>query len=402
MTRSPLRNIVHQLMVVSICFTPTLVFSQDVLFSEDFEGVPLGESVEEQIFEDEVWAATYEGWTVENMVPGQDEDEDFNGVTEWIGWTFADKEWWIDTAGDQRRSEFSLGDGTVMVADPDEWDDQDHPNSADEGWYNTYITAPAIDINGVGAGTIELQFDSSWRDEFDDNYQQSGNITVQYDDGEPIEVLRWLSDPDSEFFKDDIDPEESTDEQVLLKLDNPAGARSLSITFGMFDAGNDWWWAIDNIIVRGAAGQGLTGDYNENGELDAGDLDLQAAGIQAGDLAFDLNGDGATDFNDRLAWVRDGKSTWIGDANLDGEFNSSDFVSVFTAGLFETGLAARWGEGDWNGDGVFSSGDFVAAFTDGGFELGPRVAANVPEPTGVAAVGLVGIGLLYHLRRRKS
>jgi len=23
------------------------------------------------------------------------------------------------------------------------------------------------------------------------------------------------------------------------------------LTFGLFDAGNDWWWAIDNIEVTG-------------------------------------------------------------------------------------------------------------------------------------------------------
>ena len=23
------------------------------------------------------------------------------------------------------------------------------------------------------------------------------------------------------------------------------------LTFGLFDAGNDWWWAIDNIVVTG-------------------------------------------------------------------------------------------------------------------------------------------------------
>jgi hypothetical protein len=27
------------------------------------------------------------------------------------------------------------------------------------------------------------------------------------------------------------------------------------ITFGMLDAGNDWWWAIDNVEVIGFASQ---------------------------------------------------------------------------------------------------------------------------------------------------
>ncbi|MCP4607343.1 MAG: LamG domain-containing protein, partial [Planctomycetes bacterium] len=36
-----------------------------------------------------------------------------------------------------------------------------------------------------------------------------------------------------------------------VKLDAPEGAKKVVLTFGLFDAGNDWWWAIDNIEVRG-------------------------------------------------------------------------------------------------------------------------------------------------------
>ena len=98
--------------------------------------------------------------------------------------------------------------------------------------------------------------------------------------------------------------------------------------------------------------------------------------------------------------MHDVLGTWIGDSNLDGEFNSSDFVNVFTAGKFETGDPATWAEGDWNGDGVFGSGDFVAAFTDGGFELGPRpAAATVPEPTTFALMMISCLGILA-IRRK--
>ena len=33
-----------------------------------------------------------------------------------------------------------------------------------------------------------------------------------------------------------------------------------------------------------------------------------------------------------MIWVNDLKNTWIGDANLDLEFNSGDMVQVFVAG----------------------------------------------------------------------
>ena len=133
-----------------------------------------------------------------------------------------------------------------------------------------------------------------------------------------------------------------------------------------------------------ASDPGIAGDFDGDGVLGIGDINslTTAAASGTNQAEFDLNGDGSVNQEDIGQWVRDVRNTWIGDANLDGEFNSSDFVAVFTAGLFETGNAATWENGDWNGDGVFGSGDFVAAFTDGGFELGPKPAAGaqVPEP----------------------
>ena len=84
-------------------------------------------------------------------------------------------------------------------------------------------------------------------------------------------------------------------------------------------------------------------------------------------------------------WIKDESiaHTYVGDSNLDGEFNSSDFVHVFTAGKYETGQTAGWGDGDWDGNALFDSSDFVAAFTDGGYELGPPAVTAVPEPCGL-------------------
>ena len=55
----------------------------------------------------------------------------------------------------------------------------------------------------------------------------------------------------------------------------------------------------------------------------------------------------------------------IGDANLDGRFDSADLVAIFTANEFEDQVAGNstWREGDWNGDGEFTTADLVLAFT---------------------------------------
>lgn len=144
-------------------------------------------------------------------------------------------------------------------------------------------------------------------------------------------------------------------------------------------------------------GLGKVDDINE----------LQDA-IHAGstDSRYDVNDDGKVDLADQDYFITEVKNTWIGDANFDGEFNSSDFVAVFTVGEYEDNDAgnpatitnSRWEDGDWNADREFGSGDFVAAFQAGGFEVGPRAAvASVPEPSGLS---LLAIGALSLLRRR--
>ena len=148
---------------------------------------------------------------------------------------------------------------------------------------------------------------------------------------------------------------------------------------------------------------GIPGDYDGNGTLDAADADLQSAAMkeQNPDLdKFDENGDGEVDFEDRAIWVRDHRKTWIGDANLDDEFNSGDFVSVFAAGFYETGNMAGWSVGDWNGDMVFDSGDFVVAFSDGGYEMGPIAPGvpAVPEPSTAILLSIAALALLRFRR----
>jgi hypothetical protein len=159
---------------------------------------------------------------------------------------------------------------------------------------------------------------------------------------------------------------------------------------------------LDNVVLSLLGQPPLAGDYNQNGQLDAGDLDLQANAIAAQDLSFDLTGDGKVNYDDRLNWVNILRRTWIGDSNLDGQFSSEDFVAVFTVGKFEQNEDATWVEGDWNGDKRFGSSDFVAAFQEGGFEKGPRMAvtAAVPEPSArVLVVGAL-LSVLGVTRRR--
>jgi hypothetical protein len=68
---------------------------------------------------------------------------------------------------------------------------------------------------------------------------------------------------------------------------------------------------------------------------------------------FDVNSDSIVDREDLRMWVHDRGRTWFGDANLDGEFNSSDLVAVYSANEYEDNIAmnSNWATGDWNVDG---------------------------------------------------
>ena len=211
------------------------------VFSEDFEGLPLGPNVDEALAGDAVWTKTAPaGWSIDDSGVAGVGDPATDGVTEWAGWSFADKAWWTEAAEDQDRSMFDLGTGTVAIADPDEWDDADHA----EGYFNSFLATPPIDVSNVITDTLALTFASSWRPEYDSYYHQTANITVSFDGGDPVEILLWESDSSSANFKD-----YATNETVAVEIAKPDGAQSMVLTFGLFDAGNDWWWAIDNIEV---------------------------------------------------------------------------------------------------------------------------------------------------------
>ncbi len=231
----------------------TLSLGQSYYF-ENFESLELGPNVNEALDAEQVWVKQGpDGYVNDDSgVPGVGDDAT-DGVTEWAGWSFADRVWWTNTAGGQRREQFELGVGTVMIADPDEWDDLAHAPSAENGWFETYITTSSFALSGAAQNSLYVAFNSSWRPEYDGNYRQSGLVEVIYDDQSPVNIFTWLSsveDPlistlPNAVFKDD----DSTNELLWYPLNNPAGAQAAQLKFGMFQAGNDWWWAVDNISV---------------------------------------------------------------------------------------------------------------------------------------------------------
>ncbi len=348
-----------------------------VVLSEDFEGLELGPNVDESSG-DEVWTETPpEGWVVdESGVPGIG-DPATDGVTEWAGWAFTNKDWWIGIAGNQRRLEFELGQGTVAVADPDEWDDADHADSAASGWYKTFLSTPSIDIAGFEVGSVQIKFDSSWRPEFDDNYHQTGNLTASFDGAEPVELFRWESDPSSANYK----PDTSTNETIIVDLHIPKGAAKVVLTFGLFDAGNDWWWAIDNLEVSGFPREKALAFYEDFEGLELGpNVDEQLAGDE---VWTDTPPDGWTIDESGIAGIgdpaTDGVTEWAGWAFTDklwwteaaGDQNRSQFE--LGSGTVAVADPDEWDDADHpvpNSDNPYDTWLSTPAIDISGFEAG--------------------------------
>lgn len=242
-------------LAVTACLGATLEIQAQRLFLEDFEELTLGPNVEESISGAKVWTKTAPaGWTIDDSkIPGIG-DTSKDGRTEWAGWSFANKDWWVRAAENQRRVEFTLGQGAVMIADPDEWDDAAH----EPGLFETTITSAPIGITNAPVNSLVLVFDSSWRPEATDDgapnfpvdadgnaiNDQTGFITAAFDSSAASEILRWDSINGNDTYHGHL-PNES----VVIPLNNPAGAKNLVLKFGMEKAANDWWWALDNIAV---------------------------------------------------------------------------------------------------------------------------------------------------------
>ncbi|MCA9152445.1 MAG: hypothetical protein KDA92_24245, partial [Planctomycetales bacterium] len=112
---------------------------------------------------------------------------------------------------------------------------------------------------------------------------------------------------------------------------------------------------------------------NGDSQVDIQDVDLICAAIQRGtnETEYDLTGDGAVNRNDMNELIVNILGTTFGDANLDGVFDSRDFVLVFQVGQYEDAIVGNstWADGDWNCDGEFSSADLVLAFQASGFQI---------------------------------
>ena len=209
------------------------------LFSEGFDGLTLGPFVSDTEIDGDGsdWTADAPaGWTKDNT------DTPEGGPPEFFGWTFMEKDAWIETAGNQGRDTFSKGSGVVAVADGDEYDDGAVGIEGSPGLMNVFLMTPEISLAGQAENSVQLEFDSSFRP----YPTMVGLVDVSFDGGSSWDNLLTLDDSTVEGGTSSLS---RADSHEVLPLSNPADGSAM-IRFGLTDAGNDWWWAVDNVAVN--------------------------------------------------------------------------------------------------------------------------------------------------------
>jgi hypothetical protein len=420
------------------------------LLFEDFESVVLGDSVNERADPSkpnlgtvaagtagfapvpDVWSKTAPGWTVDNGFAGNSviaADLAYNpaafptfpgtappvgtivgntgtrnvgsaadGVDEWEGWSFVKKSFWVQAAGDQNRSKFTKGVGTVAVVDPDEYDDLGAGLGG--GYMNSAMKTAPIDITTAAPGIMLLNFDSSWRDEaFDDAHSgnpvldplseelrsinnQTAVVYATYDNGLEIVVPGfgggssgiWNSDggnlaagrapsPSAKLY-DGSDPSGSTaNENLTFVVPVVPGASTVSLGFAMLNAGNDWWWAVDNIKLTDSAMAAIYSEDFEGVALGNSVNEQVSTAFPGARVTVPAGAPNTQPFPN--SWSNDAPAGWsVDNSGIPNGGELNDDIGVFEWEGWSFARKDFWNTVTGNGRG-FTSATGVVAVADG-------------------------------------
>lgn len=175
------------------------------------------------------------GWSIDNSAMGA------LGTIEWQGWSFTTLSFWTD-ADAQLRGNFGLATGVLAVSDPDEWDDCNSP--AGQGTFDSTLLSPAV---AIPANTpIHIFFDSHYRQE--DPAEVA--VAVSFNGGADEVLLHYCCQGilkiDGGGDNEGVDVLNST---VHLIIPAKQAASSMVMKWRHYNAGNNWYWGIDNICV---------------------------------------------------------------------------------------------------------------------------------------------------------
>ncbi len=211
----------------------------------------------------------------------------------YFGWTAMDVNSWIAEQGTQiGRSVFATpSHNTILVADPDAWDD--FTSDASTPGFNSYVQR-TFDLTDVDISTLRIEFDY----EFAAEDSQRGTFEISFDGGSTWTLLLD--------FDSDVVPANTffTGHAVFNAGDEFEATNDImTMRFACIDSANDWWFAIDNVLLTVEAVP--IGDLNGDGSVDLLDVAPFVDALTNGDYveAADINGDGQLDLLDVAPFV---------------------------------------------------------------------------------------------------
>lgn len=207
------------------------------------------------------------------------------------GWALLDVQSWTNQQGGQNRTflnEISIfGErNTALVADPDAHDDfdvelPDGDPLEDLKEFNSYVSR-TYDLTDFKNTTVRISFDWETRVEssqralaeasFDGGVTWVTLLDVDSDDEAKLTAVApflFLGDDTYATFADVQTFEFGGSGSALPAINS----NSMILRFGLIDAENNWWFAVDNILVEAETQNFVLGDANGDGVLDFGDLD---------------------------------------------------------------------------------------------------------------------------------
>ena len=173
--------------------------------------------------------------------------------------------------------------------------------------------------------------------------------------------LQWPDEPPMD--GPDIIPRLHQDEVIYDDLfpwdtsadgDGPSLHRRAPVFYGN---DSDSWVAADATPGEVDFSGNVSGDYNNDGLVDAADIDIlvTAARMPAAAVYMDLDGSFSVTQGDVTALLQTIVGARYGDANLDGVVDGSDF-NIWNDNKFQS-CNKSWAQGDWNGDGAVDGSD---------------------------------------------
>ncbi|RZU53725.1 phosphopentomutase/2,3-bisphosphoglycerate-independent phosphoglycerate mutase family metalloenzyme [Krasilnikovia cinnamomea] len=146
------------------------------------------------------------------------------GVTEWRGWSFTTDEFWSRAQAGQERENALRTRGVFAVADSDEFADKTGGSS-----YDSTLVSPDYPV--TAGSTAYLNYVTHYRQ----HGSQKGDVLVSFNDGPDQLVKRYSADA------------RATVESLPVAV--PSGATRMAVKFRYHDAGNNWYWVIDDLRI---------------------------------------------------------------------------------------------------------------------------------------------------------